>query len=64
MGLKKADAREVTQLRVQRSDKQTCRSTNYSFGGEVNMSHVIDGIVAFGIIAVFVFCGLRNRIYW
>jgi hypothetical protein len=27
------------------------------------MSHFIDGIVAFGIIAVFVFCGRRKKIY-
>jgi hypothetical protein len=36
----------------------------YTFAREVNMSHIIDGIVAFGIIAVFVICGPRNKIYW
>jgi len=35
----------------------------YTFAREVNMSHIIDGIVAFGIIAVLVICGLRNKIY-
>jgi hypothetical protein len=36
----------------------------YTFARQVNMSHIIDGIIAFGIIAVFVICGPRNRIFW
>jgi hypothetical protein len=40
-----------------------CCAQAYTFAGEVNMSHIIDGIVAIGIVAVFVFCGRGSKIY-